>query len=76
MAREGRIFGARDAKSNAGNGVIDNEKTTKSARTNDAKKLTFDYVFSTPNVHPYDEVTWEQRDVVMTNWRDGSVSFE
>ena len=27
-------------------------------------------------MHPYDEVTWERRDVVMTNWRDGSVNFE
>jgi ribonucleotide reductase alpha subunit len=27
-------------------------------------------------IHPYDEVTWERRDVVMTNWRDGSVNFE
>src|SRR5487761_1828479 len=27
-------------------------------------------------VHPYDQVTWERRDVVMTNWRDGSVNFE
>lgn len=27
-------------------------------------------------VHPYDEVTWERRDVVMTNWRDGSINFE
>jgi len=27
-------------------------------------------------VHPYDELTWERRDVVMTNWRDGSVNFE
>jgi ribonucleoside-diphosphate reductase alpha chain len=26
-------------------------------------------------VHPYDEVTWERRDVVMTNWRDGSINF-
>jgi ribonucleoside-diphosphate reductase alpha chain len=26
--------------------------------------------------HPYDEVTWERRDIVMTNWRDGSVNFE
>jgi ribonucleoside-diphosphate reductase alpha chain len=26
--------------------------------------------------HPYDEVTWERRDVIMTNWRDGSVNFE
>jgi ribonucleoside-diphosphate reductase alpha chain len=27
-------------------------------------------------VHPYDEVSWERRDVVMTNWRDGSINFE
>jgi ribonucleoside-diphosphate reductase alpha chain len=27
-------------------------------------------------VHPYDEVTWERRDVVMTNWRDGTINFE
>ncbi|BFU42996.1 vitamin B12-dependent ribonucleotide reductase [Krasilnikovia sp. MM14-A1004] len=27
-------------------------------------------------VHPYDEVEWERRDVVMTNWRDGSINFE
>src|ERR1700681_3298231 len=31
---------------------------------------------TTAGVHPYDEVTWESRDVVMTNWRDGSVNFE
>ncbi|ONH60243.1 ribonucleoside-diphosphate reductase, adenosylcobalamin-dependent [Frankia sp. CcI49] len=33
-------------------------------------------VRTTPGVHPYDEVEWETRDVVMTNWRDGSVNFE
>ncbi|QUH01287.1 vitamin B12-dependent ribonucleotide reductase [Saccharopolyspora erythraea] len=33
-------------------------------------------VYTTEGVHPYDEVTWERRDVVMTNWRDGSVNFE
>ncbi|WP_182876565.1 vitamin B12-dependent ribonucleotide reductase [Microbispora sp. H10670] len=33
-------------------------------------------IFTTPGVHPYDEVRWERRDVVMTNWRDGSVNFE
>ena len=27
-------------------------------------------------MHPYDQVTWERRDVVMTNWRDGSINFE
>ncbi len=38
--------------------------------------LKIERVFSTPGVHPYDDVTWERRDVVMTNWRDGSVNFE
>jgi ribonucleoside-diphosphate reductase alpha chain len=33
-------------------------------------------VHTTKGVHPYDEVTWERRDVVMTNWRDGTVNFE
>ncbi|RZQ59935.1 vitamin B12-dependent ribonucleotide reductase [Amycolatopsis suaedae] len=33
-------------------------------------------VFTTEGTHPYDEVSWEQRDVVMTNWRDGTVNFE
>jgi ribonucleoside-diphosphate reductase alpha chain len=33
-------------------------------------------VYTTADVHPYDEVSWERRDVVMTNWRDGSVNFE
>jgi ribonucleoside-diphosphate reductase alpha chain len=33
-------------------------------------------VYTTEGVHPYDEVVWERRDVVMTNWRDGSINFE
>jgi ribonucleoside-diphosphate reductase alpha chain len=33
-------------------------------------------VYTTAGIHPYDEVTWEHRDVVMTNWRDGTVNFE
>jgi ribonucleoside-diphosphate reductase alpha chain len=33
-------------------------------------------VWTTEGVHPYDEVTWERRDIVMTNWRDGSINFE
>ncbi|RFU18984.1 vitamin B12-dependent ribonucleotide reductase [Geodermatophilus marinus] len=40
------------------------------------KGLKVKRVFTTAGVHPYDEVTWERRDVVMTNWRDGSVNFE
>ncbi|QFZ17481.1 vitamin B12-dependent ribonucleotide reductase [Saccharothrix syringae] len=39
-------------------------------------KLKVERVYTTEGVHPYDEVTWEHRDVVMTNWRDGSVNFE
>jgi adenosylcobalamin-dependent ribonucleoside-diphosphate reductase len=38
--------------------------------------LTIGRINSREGVHPYDEVTWERRDVVMTNWRDGSVNFE
>ena len=38
--------------------------------------LTIERIHTTPGVHPYDEVTWERRDVVMTNWRDGSINFE
>jgi ribonucleoside-diphosphate reductase alpha chain len=41
-----------------------------------AAGLRIERVWTTPGVHPYDEVTWERRDVVMTNWRDGSVNFE
>ena len=41
-----------------------------------ANGLVVERVFSTAGTHPYADVTWERRDVVMTNWRDGSVNFE
>jgi ribonucleoside-diphosphate reductase alpha chain len=41
-----------------------------------AAGLTVERIYTTPGVHPYDEVTWERRDVLMTNWRDGTVNFE
>ncbi|HZA05896.1 MAG TPA: vitamin B12-dependent ribonucleotide reductase, partial [Propionibacteriaceae bacterium] len=37
--------------------------------------LTVERVFTT-GAHPYDEVTWERRDVVQTNWKTGEVVFE
>ena len=46
----------------------------KSART--GRGLRIDRVYTTAGRHPYEEVTWTRRDVVMTNWRDGSVTFE
>ncbi|MBO1335799.1 vitamin B12-dependent ribonucleotide reductase [Streptomyces sp. VRA16 Mangrove soil] len=41
-----------------------------------SKGLRIERIHTTPGVHPYDEVEWAHRDVVMTNWRDGSVNFE
>ena len=38
--------------------------------------LAIERVHTTAGVHPYDQVEWERRDVVMMNWRDGSVNFE
>lgn len=38
--------------------------------------LTVSRVFTTEGVHPYDEVEWERRDVVQTNWRTGETVFE
>jgi adenosylcobalamin-dependent ribonucleoside-diphosphate reductase len=40
------------------------------------KGLTIQRIHTREGVHPYDDVTWERRDVVMTNWRDGTVNFE
>src|SRR5438309_5091490 len=45
-------------------------------RTTARQRLRIERVYTTPGVHPYDAVTWERRDVVMTNWRDGSINFE
>jgi ribonucleoside-diphosphate reductase alpha chain len=33
-------------------------------------------IYTTPGVHPYDEVTWEKRDVVQQNWKTGETIFE
>jgi ribonucleoside-diphosphate reductase alpha chain len=40
------------------------------------KGLKIRRIYTTAGMHPYDQVSWERRDVVMTNWRDGSVNFE
>jgi ribonucleoside-diphosphate reductase alpha chain len=40
------------------------------------KGLKIRRIHTAAGTHPYDQVTWERRDVVMTNWRDGSVNFE
>ncbi|NNG39585.1 vitamin B12-dependent ribonucleotide reductase [Flexivirga sp. ID2601S] len=44
--------------------------------TSAGKGLTVERIFTTPGVHPYDEVTWERRDVVQQNWKTGETIFE
>ncbi len=49
---------------------------TASNPTATQKGLKIERVFSTEGVHPYDEITWERRDVVQTNWKTGETVFE
>ena len=54
-------------------------ETTRTARRNSTRKragLTIERVFTTEGVHPYDEMTWERRDIVQTNWKTGVTVFE
>jgi len=47
------------------------KSTTKSG-----KGLVLERIYTTAGVHPYDELTWERRDVVQTNWKTGEIVFE
>jgi ribonucleoside-diphosphate reductase alpha chain len=40
------------------------------------KGLTINRIYTTEGVHPYDQVNWEFRDVVQTNWKNGETIFE
>ena len=61
-------IGASSSAQARGNGRVRSGKAGAGVRV--------ERVWTTEGVHPYDEVTWERRDVVMTNWRDGSINFE
>ncbi|WP_040161862.1 vitamin B12-dependent ribonucleotide reductase [Mobilicoccus massiliensis] len=50
--------------------------TRANSRKRATKGITVERIFTTPGVHPYDEVTWEQRDVVQQNWKTGETIFE
>jgi ribonucleoside-diphosphate reductase alpha chain len=58
--------------------VIDGERgqPLRVAKAGKKAGLRFDRFFTRDGVHPYDELEWELRDAVLTNWRDQSVSFE
>jgi len=46
------------------------------ANAGTGKGMTIDRIYTVEGVHPYDQVTWEYRDVVQTNWKNGEVIFE
>jgi ribonucleoside-diphosphate reductase alpha chain len=68
--------GASSGSSGAKGGRVRNAAAKDSGRATTGSGLRVERVWTTGGVHPYDEVTWERRDVVMMNWRDGSVNFE
>ncbi|NUR24638.1 MAG: vitamin B12-dependent ribonucleotide reductase, partial [Catenulispora sp.] len=71
--------GPRGAASARGNGkapMKPGQVVPAQAPVKGGKGMKIERIHTTPGVHPYDEVEWERRDVVMTNWRDGSINFE
>ncbi|MGH3718464.1 MAG: vitamin B12-dependent ribonucleotide reductase [Pseudonocardiaceae bacterium] len=53
--------------------MVDNTLGTRSGA---GAGLRCERIYTKPGVHPYDEVTWTRQDVVLTNWRDGTINFE
>ncbi|MBK9476212.1 MAG: vitamin B12-dependent ribonucleotide reductase [Tetrasphaera sp.] len=49
---------------------------TGARKTPRGKGVTVERIYTTPGVHPYDEVTWEKRDVVQQNWKTGETIFD
>jgi len=56
--------------------TVDGTTAASKSRRNRGKGLAIERVYTTPGVHPYDDVTWERRDVVQTNWKTGETVFE
>ncbi len=54
--------------------TVINRPGKSTAKSN--KGLVLERIYTTAGVHPYDEVTWERRDIVQTNWKSGEVIFE
>jgi ribonucleoside-diphosphate reductase alpha chain len=40
------------------------------------KGLSMERIYTNEGIHPYDEVKWERRDVVQSNWKTGETVFE
>ena len=57
-------------------GQSQNADENRRSRPKAARGLTIERIFTTPGVHPYDQVSWERRDVVQQNWKTGETVFE
>jgi ribonucleoside-diphosphate reductase alpha chain len=51
-------------------------RTAANRKRPDGSGLEVKRTFSTAGTHPYDEVVWNRRDVVQTNWKTGATVFE
>ena len=72
-------IGAPGSSANGGQGAGTKGRRARSAQSannGSGRGMRLERLFTTAGVHPYDEVTWQRRDVVMTNWRDGTINFE
>ena len=56
--------------------VINRPAKIKAHNTIKGKGLTIERIYTSAGVHPYDEVKWERRDVVQSNWKTGETVFE
>ncbi|MGW0227756.1 vitamin B12-dependent ribonucleotide reductase [Actinopolymorpha singaporensis] len=56
--------------------TVSGPSTRGGTKGRSAKGLKVSRIFTTPGTHPYDEVTWERRDVVQQNWKTGETVFE
>src|SRR5215207_808995 len=67
--------GMTETVSGQSQGTGENRRS-RSTAAGAGQGLTIDRIFTTPGVHPYDEVSWERRDVVQQNWKTGETVFE
>src|SRR6185437_2873220 len=73
---EGTTRGTRMTQTTNGSSSTAGSSGGARAKRKTAGGLTVERIYTTPGVHPYDEVTWERRDVVQQNWKTGETIFE
>jgi ribonucleoside-diphosphate reductase alpha chain len=56
--------------------VINRPSKAKHANSPIGAGLTIGRIYTNEGVHPYDDVKWERRDVLQSNWKTGATVFE